>query len=85
METKSPHNMESAVHIFAFKTHLCAHKIQTVLNSHILQVIAGNGHFMYYCGIPERVLEQHPELAQKTCLIVSQSVEAEDLEQEESI
>jgi len=30
-------------------------------------------------------LEQHPELAQKTCLILSQGVDAVDLEQEESI
>ena len=68
----------------------CAHKINQLVEkkgneADKFLVIAGNGHFMYYCGIPERVLEQHPELAEKTCLILSQSVEAEDLKQEESI
>jgi len=36
-------------------------------------VIAGNGHFLHYCGVPERVLDQNPELKDDSCLVVSAS------------
>ena len=38
-------------------------------------VIAGNGHLLHYCGVPERVLKEHPELAKDTCLVISESTE----------
>lgn len=68
----------------------CAHKINQLVQqkgneSDKFLVIAGNGHLLYYCGIPERVLEQDPELAQHTCLVMSQRVKAQDLEQKEYI
>ncbi|MGK3742467.1 MAG: putative iron-regulated protein [Bacillariaceae sp.] len=34
-------------------------------------VIAGNGHLLHYCGVPERVLRENPEMATDTCLIIS--------------
>lgn len=34
-------------------------------------VIAGNGHVMHYCGVPERVLSVNPGIASQTCLVVS--------------
>lgn len=40
-------------------------------------VIAGNGHFLHYCGVPERVLDKNPELADDSCLVVSAGSEAE--------
>eukprot|EP00980_Cylindrotheca_fusiformis_P024738 scaffold12369_cov97-Cylindrotheca_fusiformis.AAC.4 len=39
-------------------------------------VIAGNGHFLHYCGVPERVLLQNPELANDSCLVVSAGLES---------
>jgi SAM-dependent methyltransferase/uncharacterized iron-regulated protein len=36
-------------------------------------VIAGNGHLLHYCGVPERVLAKQPELAPETCLVISES------------
>ena len=35
-------------------------------------VIAGNGHMKHYCGVPERVLRDVPEIASNTCLIISE-------------
>jgi SAM-dependent methyltransferase len=35
-------------------------------------VIAGNGHLLHYCGVPERVLGEHPELALDACLVISE-------------
>lgn len=34
-------------------------------------VIAGNGHLLHYCGVPERVLRENPEMAADTCLVIS--------------
>jgi SAM-dependent methyltransferase/uncharacterized iron-regulated protein len=36
-------------------------------------VIAGNGHLKHYCGVPERVLRDMPEIANDTCLVISES------------
>jgi len=36
-------------------------------------VIAGNGHLLHYCGVPERVLRENPELAADTCLVISEN------------
>ena len=54
-----------------------AHTISTILEKHPddrILVIAGNGHLLYYCGVPERVLQANPDLP--TCLIISQSMDA---------
>ena len=53
-----------------------AHTISTILEKHPddrILVIAGNGHLLYYCGVPERVLQYHPNIA--SCLIISQSMD----------
>lgn len=34
-------------------------------------MIAGNGYLLHHCGVPEHVLQQHPKLSPKTCLIIS--------------
>lgn len=34
-------------------------------------VLAGNGHVLGYSGVPERVLQQYPELAADACVLVS--------------
>lgn len=47
-------------------------------------VIAGNGHFLHYCGVPERVLDQNPELVDDTCLVISAST-YEPLEDESEL
>ena len=36
-------------------------------------VIAGNGHLMHFCGVPERVLKENPEIASDACLVISES------------
>ena len=36
-------------------------------------VIAGNGHLLHHCGVPERVLKNNPEIAAETCLVISES------------
>lgn len=36
-------------------------------------VIAGNGHLLHYCGVPERVLRENAELKPETCLVISES------------
>ncbi|CAB9504897.1 Arsenite methyltransferase [Seminavis robusta] len=41
-------------------------------------VLLGNGHCLGYCGVPERVLEQHPELVSETCVIASHRYEQEE-------
>jgi hypothetical protein len=38
-------------------------------------VIAGNGHFLHYCGVPERVLSAIPAIADESCLVISASTE----------
>ncbi len=43
-------------------------------------VIAGNGHLLHYCGVPERVLKAHPELAMDSCLVISESTDASTLD-----
>ena len=53
-----------------------AHKINTLIKESDDEedrflVIAGNGHLSYYQGVPERVLEEHPELVNSCCLITS--------------
>jgi arsenite methyltransferase len=47
-------------------------------------VTAGNGHFLHYCGVPERVLDQNPEIADESCLVVSASSE-EELKDEQDL
>jgi arsenite methyltransferase len=51
-------------------------KVNTLLEEEPQQddkilVLVGNGHVLGYSGVPERVLERHPELAAETCVIVS--------------
>lgn len=44
-------------------------------------VIAGNGHMKHYCGVPERVLRDAPNLSpDDTCLIISESTSSEVLD-----
>lgn len=53
-----------------------ANKINELIEQHDgdkFLVIAGNGHVLHYCGVPERVLIKHPNLAAETCVIVSTS------------
>jgi SAM-dependent methyltransferase len=42
-------------------------------------VIAGNGHLKHYCGVPERVLRDVPEIASDTCLVISESTTPDSL------
>lgn len=42
-------------------------------------VIAGNGHLMHYCGVPERVLRENPEMAADTCLVISENTTSDSL------
>lgn len=44
-------------------------------------VIAGNGHLLHYCGVPERVLDAHPEIADDSCLVISESTEASSFDE----
>jgi arsenite methyltransferase len=52
-------------------------------NSHMDQkflVIAGNGHMKHYCGVPERVLRDAPNLSPSdTCLVISESTTSQAL------
>ena len=53
-----------------------ANKLNEIIDTHKddkFLVIAGNGHVLHYCGVPERVLKMHPELSDETCVIVSAS------------
>lgn len=34
-------------------------------------VLVGNGHVLHGCGVPERVLSEHPELVDGSCVVVS--------------
>eukprot|EP00536_Pseudo-nitzschia_multiseries_P008991 jgi/Psemu1/66787/estExt_Genemark1.C_2410033 len=42
-------------------------------------VIAGNGHLLHYCGVPERVLRDNPEIAAETCLVISENTTSDSL------
>ncbi len=42
-------------------------------------VIAGNGHLLHYCGVPERVLSENPEMAADTCLVISENTTSDSL------
>jgi len=42
-------------------------------------VIAGNGHLLHYCGVPERVLRENPEMAADTCLVISENTTSDSL------
>lgn len=56
-----------------------AHKVNGLIEDNSddkYLVIAGNGHLLHYCGVPERVLEEHPQLAKDSCLIISESTDA---------
>lgn len=53
-----------------------AHKINTVVDDSVsdqdkVLVLVGNGHVLGYSGVPERFLQEHPELAAETCVLVS--------------
>ena len=43
-------------------------------------VIAGNGHLLHYCGVPERVLKENSHLKSETCLIISESASPSSFE-----
>jgi SAM-dependent methyltransferase len=47
-------------------------------------VVAGNGHLLHWCGVPERVLNSNPGLSNQTCVIVSHPSTA-DLEDEGAV
>lgn len=53
-----------------------AHKIGTLLENagarEKILVVAGNGHVLHHCGVPERVLRARPGLAGETALVASQ-------------
>lgn len=56
-----------------------AHKINQLLEQNKgdkILVIAGNGHVLHYCGVPERVLQAHPEIADETCVVACAPVDA---------
>mmetsp|Transcript_8957 Transcript_8957/g.21871 ORF Transcript_8957/g.21871 Transcript_8957/m.21871 type:complete len:632 (-) Transcript_8957:78-1973(-) len=42
-------------------------------------VIAGNGHLLHYCGVPERVLRENPEMAADTCLVISENTTSDSI------
>jgi len=42
-------------------------------------VIAGNGHLLHYCGVPERVLRENPEMASDTCLVISENTTSDSI------
>ena len=42
-------------------------------------VIAGNGHLLHYCGVPERVLRENPEMAADTCLVISENTTSDSV------
>jgi 2-polyprenyl-3-methyl-5-hydroxy-6-metoxy-1,4-benzoquinol methylase len=48
-------------------------------------VIAGNGHVMHYCGVPERVLQENPTIANETCLAVAHSSIAANFADDETL
>ena len=68
-----------------FKDVAMSHKINTLLEaaplpqenigvmnkSDKILVLAGNGHILGYSGVPERVLQDHPELSSDTCVLIS--------------
>jgi SAM-dependent methyltransferase/uncharacterized iron-regulated protein len=62
-----------------------AHKVNTLIEKSPSQdrflVIAGNGHLLHYCGVPERVLNEHPALAKDSCLVISESMDGSDLDE----
>jgi len=41
-------------------------------------VIAGNGHVAHYQGVPSYVLERHPDLVSRTCVVTSHSQNSND-------
>jgi arsenite methyltransferase len=48
-------------------------------NNEKFLVIAGNGHLLHYCGVPERVLRENPEMAADTCLVISENTTSDTL------
>jgi len=59
-----------------------AHRVNTLLKEHPNKedkflVIAGNGHLLHYCGVPERVYAEHPDIVTQdsSCLVISESIE----------
>lgn len=48
-------------------------------NNEKFLVIAGNGHLLHYCGVPERVLRENPEMAADTCLVISENTTSDSL------
>lgn len=49
------------------------------VNNEKFLVIAGNGHLLHYCGVPERVLRENPEMAADTCLVISENTTSDSL------
>jgi hypothetical protein len=45
--------------------------LKTVSEDSQILVIAGKGHTLHYCGVPERILEHHSELRSNTVSIVA--------------
>lgn len=45
--------------------------LDTISDDSKILVIAGKGHTLHYCGVPERILENHGELRPNTASIVS--------------
>jgi len=54
------------------------HETEEAPNEKFL-VIAGNGHLLHYCGIPERVLRENPEIAADTCLVISENTTSDSI------
>jgi arsenite methyltransferase len=42
-------------------------------------VIAGNGHLLHYCGVPERVFRDNTDLTAQSCLVISESTTSHDV------
>jgi len=52
---------------------------EDVVDNEKFLVIAGNGHLLHYCGVPERVLRENPEMAADTCLVISEDTTSNKL------
>jgi uncharacterized iron-regulated protein len=58
-----------------------SNKVNTIIDQYgndKFLVIAGYGHMLHYCGVPERVLTVNQEMSSQSCLIVSASCDSSD-------
>lgn len=70
------------------KDEAMAHKVNQLVNDSTAEnrpndkflVIAGNGHLLHYCGVPERVFRDNSDLTAESCLVISESTMSDDVE-----